>query len=196
MSSSSSGCAVSNVSKKMTSYTFLRSSDGDGVGLPVGRPLVLTCGTSALYVVVLPSSWLLCYRSLLQLILFYLFLEPSSRLPSMASFLTRSHARLQCSNNVLTPLCSSIGHAIAPGSQCRQFSQRRAYAGLAEVTNGSHLQASMAQHMHFQSHLPAAHNDSVPYWKHIRLWKDVSEEEFLSYRWQVSNLDRINRGIS
>jgi hypothetical protein len=25
-----------------------------------------------------------------------------------------------------------------------------------------------------------------PYWKHIDIWKDVGEHEFLSYRWQVS----------
>lgn len=24
------------------------------------------------------------------------------------------------------------------------------------------------------------------YWQHIGIWKDVSEEEFLSYRWQAS----------
>ncbi|KAF2497473.1 kama family protein [Lophium mytilinum] len=35
------------------------------------------------------------------------------------------------------------------------------------------------------SQLPAAKRQ--PYWQKIHLWKDVSEEQFLSYRWQVAN---------
>lgn len=34
---------------------------------------------------------------------------------------------------------------------------------------------------------PLARKHGYAYWQHIEAWKDVSQEEFLSYRWQVSH---------
>ena len=44
------------------------------------------------------------------------------------------------------------------------------------------------------SALPAYHRgslfDRAPYWQKIARWKDVSEAQFLKYRWSVSSLKR------
>ncbi|KAF2169215.1 hypothetical protein M409DRAFT_20438 [Zasmidium cellare ATCC 36951] len=38
------------------------------------------------------------------------------------------------------------------------------------------------------------HHTNTPYWQHIGIWRAVSEEEFLSYRWQVANtIDRKDK---
>jgi len=31
----------------------------------------------------------------------------------------------------------------------------------------------------------------IPYWQKIPLWKDVNEDEFLSYQWQVNKQTTI-----
>ncbi|KDR77747.1 hypothetical protein GALMADRAFT_155528 [Galerina marginata CBS 339.88] len=35
--------------------------------------------------------------------------------------------------------------------------------------------------------IPFTSINNIPYWQKIPLWKDVSENDFLSYRWQLSN---------
>ena len=38
------------------------------------------------------------------------------------------------------------------------------------------------------SHTDAALTDRKQYWKHIPRWQDITEKEFLNYKWQVSLL--------
>lgn len=38
------------------------------------------------------------------------------------------------------------------------------------------------------------HNYHEPYWQRVGFWQDASEEDFISYRWQVSPVPyRVNR---
>lgn len=105
----------------------------------------------------------------------------------MTSVLTNSYARLRYVNNLSNVLCRGVGGTIIPIQRCRQkLAQQRTYAGVTDVPSGIELEASMAQNLHIQHQLPRIRTQSFPYWRHIGLWKDVSEEEFLSYRWQAS----------
>lgn len=105
----------------------------------------------------------------------------------MASRLTHLPARLQCVDHMSATLRLSRSGITTFRRQDRRTTQQiRTYAGIAEFTTGSELQASIAQNLHFQPQLPSVRPQSMPYWRHIHAWKNVSEEDFLSYRWQAS----------
>lgn len=99
-----------------------------------------------------------------------------------------SRARLHYTNYAgHEMLCLGGTGVTSSRQQChRGLQQNRTYAGIAELTTGSEIQASIAQNLPFRPQFPAVRTHATAYWRHIDLWKDVTEEEFLSYRWQAS----------
>lgn len=45
--------------------------------------------------------------------------------------------------------------------------------------------ASVMVEDHYETNSPQPQND--PYWQRIGIWRDVPEDKFLNYQWQVSH---------
>lgn len=105
----------------------------------------------------------------------------------MASTLMQSYARLGHAKREVTMRFFGSRRITISGKQYYQAARHvRGYAGVAEVTATNSVQGAVAQMLHSQPHHPSLPKKAPPYWRHIDIWKNVSKDEFLSYRWQAS----------
>ena len=102
-------------------------------------------------------------------------------------------------------MLSALGHkgstslpnfSLLDGKLAKQISSHRPLSR-TYLTKTQHQQAnatttlrstSVTAQSRAQSTAPASKDASPPYWQHIKGWEDVTEDAFLSYRWQVSDL--------
>ena len=101
--------------------------------------------------------------------------------------------------DIKPPLVNGISHATANSVQAPQQQLWRRHLGLQTtdqppINYNEVLSTNFADMKQAWKAVPTPKsilNGRMPYWQKIGRWKDVGEDEFLSYRWQV-RLDRCS----